>query len=68
MATGHPMLVPLTTGCIASAFIGWNYLNVGSLGVLFSLGNGVVGAWGFWTVRIYLFDSMAPLRTVDHDS
>lgn len=46
------MLVPLTALCIAGAFIGWNYLDIGSLGVLFSLGNGVVGAWGFWTVRV----------------
>lgn len=67
IATGHPMLVPLTVLSIAGAFIGWNYLDIGSLGVLFSLGNGVVGAWGFWTVRIELFNSMTPLRTVDHD-
>ena len=62
------MLVPLTVLCIAGAFIGWNYLDIGSLGVLFSLGNGVVGAWGFWIVRIDLFNSMLPLRTVDYDS
>ena len=67
MATGHPMLVPLTVLCVAGAFIGWNYLDIGSLGVLFSLGNGVVGAWGFWIVRIDLFNSMFPLRTVDRD-
>jgi hypothetical protein len=62
------MLVSLTTLCIAGAFIGWNYLDIGSLGVLFSLGNGVVGAWGFWTVRIDLFNSMPLPRTVDNDS
>ena len=51
------MLVPLTVICVSGAFIGWNYLDIGSLGVLFSLGNGVVGAWGFWTVGIVLFYS-----------
>jgi hypothetical protein len=61
------MLVPLTSLCIAGAFISWNYLDIGSLGVLLSLGNGVVGAWGFWTVCITLFNSMSPLRTVEHD-
>jgi len=50
IATGHPMLVPFTVLCLAGAFIGWNYRDIGSLGVLFSLGNGVVGAWGFWTM------------------
>jgi len=62
------MLVPLTVMCIAGAFIGWNYLDIGSLGVLFSLGNGGVGVWGFWTVRIDLFNPIYPFRTVDHDS
>ena len=62
------MIVPLTVLCIAEAFIGWNYLDIGSLGVLFSLGNGVVGAWGFWTVCIDLFNSISLFRTVDHDS
>jgi hypothetical protein len=64
IATGHPMLVPLTALCITGAFIGWNSLDIGSLGVLFSLGNGVVGAWGFWTVRVVLFNPMSSFRTL----
>lgn len=61
------MLVPFTALCIAGAFIGWNYLDIGSLGVLFSLGNGVVGAWGFWVVRVLLFHSTSPLQIIDDD-
>jgi hypothetical protein len=62
IVTGHPMLVPLTTMCIAGAFISWNSLNIGSLGILLSLGNGIVGAWGFWTVRIILCTRHLPFE------
>ncbi|ETW85880.1 hypothetical protein HETIRDRAFT_311279 [Heterobasidion irregulare TC 32-1] len=46
----HPLLVPLTSVALLSAFLSYNTRTAGSLPFLFSLCTGTVGIWGLWAV------------------
>ncbi|TFK54778.1 hypothetical protein OE88DRAFT_1653267 [Heliocybe sulcata] len=46
----HPLLGPLTGGCILSAFLAWNTSTVGPLAILVFLGSGSIGLFGLWAI------------------
>ncbi|KAJ7063366.1 hypothetical protein C8F01DRAFT_1022889, partial [Mycena amicta] len=44
----HPLLIPLTVASCTSAFLAYNTVSVGSLGVIVSCGSAIIGIWGAW--------------------
>ena len=54
-SNSNPLLVPISTAAAASALVAWNAKGVGSLGAFMSLGNGIIGMWGFWAVGVFQY-------------
>ena len=46
----HPLIVPMTSFSLLSAFLSYNASGAGSLPVLYSACTGVLGVWGLWAV------------------
>jgi len=48
--TSNPLLAPVSIAAAISSLVAWNADGVGSLGTFMSVGNGIIGAWGFWAM------------------
>ena len=60
----HPLILPITSFSLLSAFLSYNTTNVGSLSKLYSACTGLAGIWGLWVVSVlYLLDHLSQLFT-----
>lgn len=56
----HPLILPITSFLVLSAFLSYNTTNVGSLSKLYSACTGLAGIWGLWIVSgLYLLDHLS---------
>lgn len=46
----HPLIVPIASFSLLSAFISYNTADAGSLGIIYSACTGLLGTWGLWVV------------------
>lgn len=61
----HPLILPITSFLLLSAFLSYNTTNVGSLPKLYSACTGLAGIWGLWVVSgLYLLDHLSTIHLV----
>jgi len=46
----HPLIVPITSFSLLSAFLSYNTAGAGSLYLIYSTCMGLVGIWGLWVI------------------
>jgi len=46
----HPLLVPLSSSFVITAFVSYNTVTVGPLAMIMTLGCGFTGLWGLWVI------------------
>jgi hypothetical protein len=66
--TANPLLAPISIAAAFSSLVAWNTKGVGSLGTFFCVGTGIIGAWGFWAVRIMASRPVSLLLTPPSDA
>ena len=49
----HPLIVPMVSFFLLSAFLSYNTTGAGSLPVVYSASTGLVGTWGLWVVSAF---------------
>jgi len=50
----HPLILPVTTYSLLSAFCSYNTADAGSLALVYSACTGLLGIWGLWVVSVLL--------------